>query len=803
MKKALKFIAIFLLILVIIVIATPFLFKTQISNVVKNELSKQMEAEVEFGSVNISIFKHFPDLTLSLNQLSIIEPGKDTLISMDAFLLDMQTWSAITQNELRIKSLVLNKPRINIVMGSSDTIPEEMTLEEQINDSIASDDVFLVKLNNFSIVNGAILFKDTVSIMEAAVEGINMTLSGDFSELKTVLNVEIKVNNLYYSQDNETLIKGFPASLQAKIDADLNTQFFTLKENSLKLGVLNLELEGIVDASSENIGMDLKLNAPVTDMSDLIEMLPESYASMLKGIKTDGNIGINGFIKGEYIDSERLPEFNLAFNVSNGVFKYPDLPKSIGNINISANVSHPNQTNADATLVKIDNFSCDFGGNPIESKWIFSTPVSDLNIDGYFKGKVDLASLKDVIPLEDYDIKGKINADVKLKGKMSAIEKEDYEKFNASGFMTLKAFWFKSNDVPQGISINESTLAFSPKQIDLKSFSAQMGQSDFTLSGKISNYINYVFSNGTLNGSFTHYSAFINANEFLDEEDNASTETTPTESSPFIVPDKLNLVFTSNIDRMLFDNLRINGTRGKISVMDRKTILDGIKMELLEGSMVMTGVYNSSDTLNVFADMHLNIDNIDVSKTSEAFSAVRKLAPIATYTEGRISFNMDYYSPFMSNGEVDLNKLTSSGYVSSPSLLVKNNSSLDELAKVTNNSRYKNLRTGSFKANYIVENGKVIIKPFKVRIEDKNMEIWGEHSLANVMDYRIKTTVAANELGSDVAKLVKLVSDPNKQLPVTVIIKGDIKKPVVSLDAKDALKQLQKDASKGLLKGLF
>ena len=806
MKKVLGIIAIIITILIIAIIAAPFLFKNQISSLAKKEISKQMEAEVDYSSVNISIFKHFPELTLTLNDLSIVQDKNDTLISMQQMMLNMDAWSAITDNELNIRTIFLNTPRINYITGFTDTTADAETVTdmpvETPEDSI-SEDPFLVKLQNLSIINGRIAYLDTTEQMNAVVDGINLNLSGDFSEIKTVLNIDFTADNIFYAQEGETLIKGYPSSLKAQVDADLQNMVFTLKENNLKLGVLSLQLDGDVKENGPNYAINLNLNAPVTDMSELIGMLPKSYASMMEGMKTDGKIAINGNIKGDYVDMDHLPEFDFVFSVVDGMFQYPDLPKSINSINISAKIIHPDQTSADAMVIRVDNFACNIGGNPIESKWNFTTPVSDLNINGFFKGNVDLATLKDVIPLEDYDLKGKINADIRLKGRMSAIEKEEYQKFDASGYMSLNAFWFKSNDVPQGISINESTLSFSPKEIDLKSFSAKLGVSDFTLDGKISNYINYVFSNGTLKGKFNHRSNYINANEFLDQEDENTAETDTTAGSLFFVPDKLDLVFTSNIRKMLFDNLKINNTQGKITIVNRKAILDDLNMQLLDGSMTLTGVYNTEDTTKVFSDMQLVVNNIDVAQTTASFSTIRKLAPIATYAEGRISLNINYYSLFLDNGEIDLDKLASQGYLSSPSLLVKNNSALDELARVTQNPKYKDLKTGPFKANYVIENGKVIIKPFKVVVDDKNMEIWGDHALKNDMNYHIKTTVAANELGKDVANLVKMISDPNKQLPVTINIKGTINKPAVSLDAKEALKQLQKDASKGILNGLF
>jgi hypothetical protein len=794
MKKIFLIVLIVVLVLLASLFVVPIIFKKQISEVVKKELSIQLKADVNFGSVGVTLFKNFPSLSLSLNDLSVINTT-DTLISLKRFVLDMDAWKAIAKQEIVVEQLLLDAPRLKYITGVA--IENTMQEPEAIEDTTSTN--VKVSIKNFTVVDGMLHYKDTTEKMEAILNCINATVSGNFAQMKTLLDINFTSSGIFFAMDNTPYLNYFPASMNAKVEADLQAFRFDLQENNMSLGALSLVLDGFVQVGDSSTTMDITIDAPQTGMNDLLRMVPQAFASYLEGIKTDGSVSLEGNIKGDFIDADRLPGFDLRFTVSDGIFQYPDLPKSINKITIDAQLTHPDNTNLDAMVIRIGKFFFNFGDNPIESGWLFTTPMSDLNIDGFFKGKVDLSTIKDIVPIENAELRGIINADVTMKGKMSDIEKEQYDRFKAAGYLSMKTFWFKSNDVPQGIEINETTMNFSPEKIDLKSFSAKMGESDFTLKGQLSNYINYVFRDGTLKGSFQHYSNYINANEFLDQEDNTVTESAPVDSSNFIVPDKLDLVFNSSINRMLFDNLNISGTRGKISIKERKAILDELKMDLLSGSMVLNGVYNTMDTNNVYSDMQLTVDNIDVSQTTASFTAIRKLAPIATYTEGRISLKMNYFAPFMSNGEIDMNKLNSRGFISSPSLLVKNNSALDQLAKTTNNDRYKNLKTGPFKANYIVENGKVVIEPFTVQVEDKKMEIWGEHALNNVMDYRIKTTVAANELGKDVGNLVKLVSDPNRQLPVTVIIKGDIKKPAVSIDAKEALNQLQKDAGKGIL----
>ena len=114
--------------------------------------------------------------------------------------------------------------------------------------------------------------------------------------------------------------------------------------------------------------------------------------------------------------------------------------------------------------------------NPVDIRMYVATPVSDPNIDGVIKGKLILNSVKEFIPLEaDQQLSGTIVADIALKGKMSSIEKEQYQDFKATGQLIVLDMNYKSKDVPNGVLIEKAYLNFSPQMAELTQFDARMG----------------------------------------------------------------------------------------------------------------------------------------------------------------------------------------------------------------------------------------------------------------------------------------------------------------------------------------
>ncbi|HTO35984.1 MAG TPA: hypothetical protein VLZ72_07085, partial [Flavobacterium sp.] len=71
-KKVLKIIGILLLVLIVFLAATPFLFKNKIQELVLKSINEQVDATVGFSNVSLSLFKSFPKANVTIDDLSII-----------------------------------------------------------------------------------------------------------------------------------------------------------------------------------------------------------------------------------------------------------------------------------------------------------------------------------------------------------------------------------------------------------------------------------------------------------------------------------------------------------------------------------------------------------------------------------------------------------------------------------------------------------------------------------------------------------------------------------------------------------
>src|SRR6187431_272067 len=120
LRKTPQITSIILLALIAAAFLIPVLFKKQITGLVKKEINKSLVATVDFKNVNLSLFRHFPKISISLDELSVVgtnEFSKDTLVSAKTLDASVNLLSAIQGKDIKVYGVFLESPRIHALMS--------------------------------------------------------------------------------------------------------------------------------------------------------------------------------------------------------------------------------------------------------------------------------------------------------------------------------------------------------------------------------------------------------------------------------------------------------------------------------------------------------------------------------------------------------------------------------------------------------------------------------------------------------------------------------------------------------------
>lgn len=810
LRKLLKITAITFLVLIGFLFAAPYLFKPQILSYLKNEINKNLNAKVEFNDVDISFFRKFPKVSMALDGLSIKGLGSfdsDTLLSAQRIDAAVNIKSIISGKNITVYSISFIRPRIhaivnkygesnwNILKQDSSSTPAELKNEKP----------FRLALNKYSISDGYLSYIDQAQNINAEILNLQHEGKGDFTAEVFTLATNTRSESVNFSYAGIPYLSNTTTSIEADIQVDNQHSKYSFKTDKISLNQLILSSEGFFQIMNDSVyAMDIKYEAPSTDFKHLLSLIPVVYKNDFRDIKTKGSAIFNGFVKGTY-SSVQMPAYNVNLQVKDGFFQYPDLPKPVKNINFSMTVDNPDGV-TDHTVVNIPKGHIEFDNDPFDFKLLVRNPITDLFIDAAAKGRLDLSKISSFIKLENgTTLKGLLNADVSVAGRVDAIQNQQYDQFNAAGTIGLDRFRYVSTSYPDGVTLSTLQSSFNPKNVVISNVEGNYQKTNFSGSGQLNNLFAYVLKDQPLDGSMTVKADKINLNDWMGVSgDTSSKPANTTTSAPFAVPPNIHFLVNAVADEVKYDNLTIENLVGSLSIENETVELNNVKGNALDGSMAINGTYSTAESKkNPMITLAYDLKNLDVEKTFFTFNTVQKLMPIGQFIAGKLNSQLTMKGRLGENMIPDLGSLTGNGNLLLIEGFLSKFKPLEELASTLNIKELEKISLKDVK-NYIeFNNGKVMVKPFKVKIKDIEMEIGGFHGFDQSMDYTINLKVPRVMMGEKgnayINKLVSSVSDKGVPIkvgdivPIQVRMSGFVKKPIIKTDLKQAASGLAED----------
>ena len=807
-KKVLKVIGILLFVILVTAIVLPFAFKSKIESKVKEEINSNVNAKINWKNYGLGLFKSFPNFNLSLENLTVVgvnEFANDTLANIKTLNVTIDLMSVISGSNYSIKKISLDEPRLlfKVLKNGKANWDISKPTPPSATKPTEQPSAFKLTLQKVSISKGNLIYDAQDLGMKIELNNFDHTLTGDMTADLTTLDTKTLVEFLTFTYGGVKYLNKVNAEITAALEADIKNFKFTFKDNEFRINQLYLGMDGFVAMPKSDINLYLKFNAKKTEFKNFISLVPAIYSKDFDKIETKGKLALDGYVKGVYND-KRIPGFALNIDISNAMFKYPSLPKAVTNINIKTKIENKT-SNLDNTIVDVSLFHVEMGGNPFDMKMLVKTPISDANIKGEIKGKMNLGDVKDYYPLEkDQELNGLIAADIKIDGKLSSIEKKKYEEFKALGSLEITNMKYKSKDLTQGTIINEIKLLFSPQYVEIASCNMKIGKSDISAKGRIDNLLAYYFKKETLKGTFDCTSNLLDLNEFIqpsNSEAASNKQKLDTVSSLSVIDIPANIDFTANakFGKILYDKMIITNVVGGLIIKDKKISLDNLKLNMLDGQLTATGYYETKNIKKPKIDFNLDIKDFDISKTVTTFSTVKKLAPIASSSTGKFSAKMKLNTELDSKMSPVYNSMSGEGNLNTSKLTISGFEPLNKLGDALKMDKFKRIVLDKINLSFSFIGGKVVVKPFDFKYDNIKGKIGGSNSFDQSIDYVMNLEIPKSEFGGQAnGVLNNLTSKANSKganvkvgdvVKVDALIGGTITKPTVKLGLKGSMNE--------------
>ncbi|MDQ8011760.1 MAG: AsmA-like C-terminal region-containing protein [Flavobacterium nitrogenifigens] len=801
LKKVLKISAIVLVVFVAALFAIPFLFKDQIKAKIVEAINESVDAKVSFTDADLSLFKNFPNATVGIEKLVIINKAPfegDTLVSLGELNLKMSIKELFKGKEepLSIQGISSTNGLVNIIFNKDGVGNFDIALKDKKEDTKdEASKPLALKIQNYKIENFTFRYIDQGSKIKMVIDSLNHEGTGDFTNSKLDLATK-STAKVSLDMDKINYMKNVKLTLDAVLGIDLEKSKYTFKENKALINQLPLEFDGFIQMAEKAQIYDLKFKTPTSSFTNFLGLIPSAYAAGLDGVKTTGDFTVNGFAKGELTDTT-VPKFNIEIASNNASFQYPNLPKSVQNIVIDTKIINETGILND-TYVNLDKLSFRIDQDVFNAKANIKNITVNPIIDAALKGTINLANLSKAYPIKmDKPLAGILKADVTTNFDMASVEKSQYQNIKNAGTMSLSGFKY-TDENNKSMNISTALVEFNPSKINLKQFDATTGKSDISINGVLENFYGFMFKKQELKGNFNMSSNQLAVDDFMTAGEPAKEETkTPAKPADAMkIPAFLNCTLNAKATTVLYDNLKLKDVSGRLLIKDEKATLENFKTNIFGGSIGLNGAVSTKEKVPTF-DMNLGFNQVDIAQTFTQLDMMKKIAPIAGIINGKLN------STIKLNGNLDAKELTPDlksisgdliGQLLSTTVNSKNSTLLTALSSNVKFIDLNKVNLNDIKAALTFDNGKVNVKPFDIKYQDIKVTVGGTHGFDQTMNYNLKFDVPAKYLGTEANNLIAKMSPADAakldNIPINASLTGNFSNPKISTDMKAAVSNL-------------
>ncbi|WP_146186547.1 AsmA family protein [Pedobacter sp. HMWF019] len=417
MKKVLKITGISLITIVLLLFVTPYLLPDTISKEAQKWVNKNIQGEVKFGQSSLSFFKHFPSLTLSLNDFTLKGAApfqKETLLYAKELSFRVNLGSVFS-SEIKIDQIFLDQADIHVKVDEKGNANYNV-FKSKVDTSAKAQDTIstAVKIEGIFINKSNLIYDDLSIPMMVKATGLNYSGKGDLSkaifDLKS--NAVIDTLDLYYNKQAYLVHKKINAKLLTKINT--NSLDLIFNENDLKINSLPIQFVGRFSFLKDGYDINFKTVAKETDLHNIFTALPPAIADRMEKTNIKGYAEINASLIGKYLaKSKTMPALAFNMKIRDGEINNPKAPLPIRNLFLNLQTRLPG-LNPDSLYINMDSLYFTMGKDHVNAV-VKLNGLKNPEVHVKTRAAIDLEKWARVFQLEH--LKGRLALDLKADGK--------------------------------------------------------------------------------------------------------------------------------------------------------------------------------------------------------------------------------------------------------------------------------------------------------------------------------------------------------------------------------------------------
>lgn len=807
MKKIIKILAITISTIVAIIIAGGFVigyfYNDKVTNYIVKELNKKINVEINVDKVNFSVLRKFPNASIEFVNI-IAKPAiefqksdfkdsfSDTLISAKQLYLMFNIWDIFNDN-YSIKTIELSQGTSNILFDNYGN--ENYIFWKTDSESSASN--FNLSLNNIHIKDFTIRIKNNINKFEFTSNINDLIVSGEFS------NKEFNLSNKGTAYVNNLIIDDINYLKNQNINVDLVLDVkgdnYSIKKG--KLGISDLQLVSNGDFYLGNkSSINMTIEGAELNLNSFLSIIPENLKLKFENYYSTGELYFKSEIKGE-ISGRNIPHIEANFGITNGIIEQNNSNLVLSDVNFTGRYTNGANSSISTTLFKVSDFSCNLGRSTITANYLIED-FNNPNIQFTTYANLDLEEFNEFFPIDTISqINGNLDLQINFSGNINDIaniSSNDFRNADLQGklvFDSTNIAFINSSVFYNNIF---SSLSFSNNIVNVDSLNFNINNNDFRINGKFKNLINYIL----FDDEQTYIVGKLKSNNIdFNELILLFSETENTESQE-IFPENIEIRLNSEIKHFEYEKFIADNVKAIIFYKNNNLDIINFALESMQGSISGKARLLKKDVQTIGLKTILSLKNVDITKLFNSFNNFGQDYITQKHLNGSITADLDFYSDFDNKFNIDENKINVESNLSIKNGELNNFEPAKELAKFIELSELENIKFSDLRNEIVIKDRKILIPDMKIESSAFDVDLSGEHSFDNDIDYHLKVLL------SDVlSKKAKKKKAQNKEFGVEeddglgrtslfIAIKGTVDDYKVSYDSKKVKEHIKESLVK-------
>ncbi len=803
LKRVLVGLSGLVLLLVAAALIVPLLFRDRIDALAKARLNESLDADVEWQTFDVSLLRGFPDLTVTARHVTVCNRAPFDgicLARVDELSVRLGLASLVT-GAINIKGVGARRPRVQLAVHEDGVANWDITRAGPTAPDGSSSSALHIALRDYWIEDAQVTYADASSAWGWELAGLDHRGRGAFRRGQVTLDTTTHVDAA------SLLVRGIAYVKQARLDVDADLQIdesrrrVTLSDTEIRINDLVIGVDGSVARTDDALDLDLGWTSRKSDLTTLLSLMPATLVGDLQDVETAGTVVFTGRATGLY-GEQAVPGLDVRISVQNGRLKYASLPASADQIALEATLQSQPARDWDSLIVDVARLTTRVAGHPIDARIRLGTLVSDPVLDGELRADLDLADLARVVPFTPGDtLAGHAAADVRLQGRLSALEKAPYEAFTAEGYLNLSDVVYQRRASNRGFRAAALSLTFNPRHLQLLAEGAGIGETDVTIRGRFENYLTWWLGDDVLRGTFDMSGSTVNLTGLMRTGDPAMPVSAPAgvggvapAASRFItIPEDVDVTIAATARRVTYGPIELGGVKGSLRLHDRRAELSNVGFGLFGGSVTLNGSYDTSDPARPAVALTYDAKLVDIQQAARQSAALQRVAPIAQAATGTFSSTLEIAARLDHLLSLDLASLTGRGTVTSESVRLDEFAPLAALARSLKLDRLESATLPRVRFSFILRDGRMITSPFEVQLDGLALRVGGSTVFATqAIDYDLTGRVPTSLFGATAdQRVTEWLERDASRVPVpaflgmTARLAGTITQPSIRLAFDD------------------